>query len=306
MKTTPRVSVIMPAYNVEQFVAEAIESILNQTFTDFEFIIVNDGSTDNTAKIITEYAKKDKRIKFINNKKNAGFITASNQCLDIAKGEYIAKMDSDDVSLPTRLEKQVKFLDENDEIGMVGAAYQIFGGRETTIKNPEHVGILDLLYGCCTTIVMFRRKIIEKYHLRYNMDFFACEDYDFYSRFITHANIANLQEVLYKYRWHGTNVSLVKAEQQRQKSDKVRRNILDNICCDKALKDFIFTNIHPSRHFCFKLFGIIPLLKTRGLTYEKKRRFYLFGFIPLIKLKDDKVYLFDRIRIGTNYTRIKK
>ena len=97
MKKQIKVSVLMPAYNVEKYVGEAIESILNQTFKDFEFIIINDGSTDNTPKIIKEYAKKDKRIKFIDNKKNKGFIASLNECLDNATGEYVAKMDSDDI-----------------------------------------------------------------------------------------------------------------------------------------------------------------------------------------------------------------
>jgi glycosyltransferase involved in cell wall biosynthesis len=100
---TPRISVVMPAYNSERYIGEAIESILNQTFTDFEFIIINDGSMDDTAKIVLQYANKDKRIKFINNKDNRGIVSVLNQGLDLAKGEYIARMDSDDISLPTRL-----------------------------------------------------------------------------------------------------------------------------------------------------------------------------------------------------------
>ena len=116
----------MPACNVEKYIGEAIESILNQTFTDFEFIILNDGSTDNTAKIIKDYAKKDKRIKFINNKTNKGFVASLNKCFDVAVGKYIAKMDSDDISLPQRLEKQVEYLDNNPDCGMIGCGFRAF------------------------------------------------------------------------------------------------------------------------------------------------------------------------------------
>ena len=101
----PKVSVLMPAYNSEKYIAEAIESILNQTFSDFEFIIINDGSTDKTAEIVNGYARADKRIKFINNKKNQGLIAVLNQGLDLCRGEYIARMDSDDIAINDRLEK---------------------------------------------------------------------------------------------------------------------------------------------------------------------------------------------------------
>ena len=106
----PAISVIMTAYNTEKYIKEAIESILNQTFKDFEFIIVDDGSTDNTRLIIEEYAKKDRRIKILYNKKNLGIVKSLNKAIAIAKGKYIARMDSDDVSKLNRLEKQFVFM----------------------------------------------------------------------------------------------------------------------------------------------------------------------------------------------------
>ena len=112
----PCVSVLMPAYNVEKYVGAAIESILNQTFSDFEFIIINDGSTDDTANIIKKYAAQDKRIRFIDNHENRGFIARLNDCLDLARGKYVAKMDSDDISLPERFAKQVDFLNTNPDV----------------------------------------------------------------------------------------------------------------------------------------------------------------------------------------------
>lgn len=234
---SPKVSVIMPAYNSAQYIAEAIESILNQTFTDFEFIIINDGSTDDTAKIIKEYANKDHRIKFINHKKNKGFIGCLNECLDIASGEYIAKMDSDDISLPQRLEKQVKYLAEHPSVGMVGCGYRAFDQADFECVHPAYVGYIDLIKSCATTIVLFRKSIIDVFNLRFNPDFYCAEDYDFYSRFIRYADIHNLQEVLYLYRWHGENTSIKKNKIQQDNSDIVRQNILNMMSGDKEMQN---------------------------------------------------------------------
>ena len=117
----PAVSVVMPVYNGEKYVAEAIESILAQTFTDFEFIIVDDGSRDRSPEIISDYERRDDRIRFLAFEQNKGRAAAKNLGIEAATGQYIAGMDSDDVSLPQRLEKQVDFLRANPDIGVVGA-----------------------------------------------------------------------------------------------------------------------------------------------------------------------------------------
>ena len=143
--TSPRISVLMPAYNSEQYVAESIESILNQTFTDFEFIIINDGSTDNTAKIIDEYAKRDERIKFVNNSKNKGLIGVLNEGLNLARGEYIARMDSDDISLPTRFERQIAYMELHPKCGVLGTWFQMFGNASNIVRHPKRINLLNLL-----------------------------------------------------------------------------------------------------------------------------------------------------------------
>lgn len=122
----PEVSVIMGVFNSAKKVGVAIESILNQTFTDFEFIICDDASTDNTYETIKEYAGKDKRIKLLKNEKNLGLAGTLNICLESARGKYIARMDDDDFSHPQRFEKQIKFLDENPEYAIVGTSKNYF------------------------------------------------------------------------------------------------------------------------------------------------------------------------------------
>ena len=288
---TPKVSVLMPAYNVEKYVGAAIESILNQTFTDFEFIIINDGSTDNTAKIIKEYAKKDKRIRFIDNKENKGFIARLNDCLDLARGEYVAKMDSDDISLPERFQKQVDFLDTNLDIGMVGAALKAFGDADYVLRHPEKVGIIDFVYGCKTTIFMARREIIEKNNLRFDSNYFSAEDYEFYSRFARVAKIANIQDVLYMYRWHGKNVSKEKANIQQETSKRISDNVINFVTGDKYM-----INKLSKMYRWIRVLGV-PFIKIK--TYNLSRsKYYLFGFLPLVMVENEKVYLFGGIKIG--------
>ena len=273
----PRISVLMPAYNSEQYIAEAIESILNQTFTDFEFIIINDGSTDNTAKIVKEYAKKDKRIKFIDNEQNQGFIATLNQCLDIATGKYVAKMDSDDISLPDRFSAQVEFLDSNPDYGMCGAGYETFGVKRYTVLNPEYVGVLDFLRGCITTIFMARRDIIEQNHLRFNKEYFAAEDYDFYVRFVRVSKIYNIQRVLYKYRLHQSSASHTQATIQYNNTQKIKQELLDSLTSDNNLKQVI-KNFYASKTYRFLGFPILKIKYT-----QNKRCYYLFRKILIYR-----------------------
>ena len=119
------ISVVLPAYNVQDTIGESIDSILSQTFTDFELIIINDGSQDNTEEVIHAYS--DKRIRYYRNEKNEGLIYTLNRGLDLAQGKYIARMDADDVSLPTRFEKQVKVMEESPNIVVCGTQIILFG-----------------------------------------------------------------------------------------------------------------------------------------------------------------------------------
>ena len=288
---TPRVSVIMPAYNVEKYVGEAIESILNQTFPDFEFIIINDGSTDNTAKIVKEYAKKDKRIKFIDNKENRGFIARLNDCLELARGEFVAKMDSDDISLPERLAKQVEYLDNNPDIGMVGVGLRKFGAINRIDIRPAHVGVADFMYTCATTVFMARREIIDKYNLRFDSNYFAAEDHEFYSRFARVSKIANLQDVLYLYRYHGDNVSVQKHHKQSESDNRIKVDIANFLTGNKSAIDK-FAKMYRWVRICG-----LPIIKIK--TYNLFRsKYYLFGFIPLIMTENGNVFLFGFIKMG--------
>ena len=198
MTKKPRISVLMPAYNSAPYIAEAIESILNQTFSDFEFLIINDGSTDKTADIVAQYAKVDKRIKFIDNKKNQGLIAVLNQGLDLARGEYIARMDSDDISMPERFEKQILYMDANPDVGVVGTAGQNFGADNSVNISPAIVDAVELLRGVgfYHPSVMMRKSVIDKYNLRYDKNFYLVEDHELWTRLLNVTKLRNIPDVL--------------------------------------------------------------------------------------------------------------
>jgi len=216
----PLVSVVMPTYNSGELIHQAIKSILNQTYTNFEFIIINDASTDNTLNIIKEYEKKDNRIKIINNKKNLDVEISRNKGLDIAKGKYIATMDSDDISLPQRFEKQVEFLEKNKDIFLIGTNYCQIDINNKKINNNVHVitdsnklknHITNGKNKICHPSIMFRN---EK-KIRYRPKIYYAGDYDFYLQLLSNnKKLSNLKEILLQYRVHSTQISTKKKYKQ--------------------------------------------------------------------------------------------
>lgn len=196
----PQISVIMPAYNAEKYIAEAINSILTQTFNDFEFIIINDASTDSTKEIIESY--KDLRIKFINNEQNQGVAKSLNIGLAAARGKYIARMDADDISLPQRFQTQFDFMEQNPDIGICGSWAQNFGERDDVIKTYQtHEEIRDATFFYCPMnhpSVIFR----NNNSILYSENFTSTQDYELWCREIDNLNFANIPEVLLLYRRH--------------------------------------------------------------------------------------------------------
>jgi glycosyltransferase involved in cell wall biosynthesis/exopolysaccharide biosynthesis predicted pyruvyltransferase EpsI len=206
------VSVVMPVYNGEKYIKEAIDSILNQTFSDFEFIIVNEyGSNEAVCKIIQEYAKKDKRIVIINNTEKLGISASLNIGMDRAKGKYIARMDADDISESTRFEKQVAFLDEHPEISILGVRPVIFGEADwqwPIETDPEYCrAMLLFFHPVVHPSVMIRKADFDKHGLRYNENYHATEDYDLWARASEYLKISNIDEPLLRYRMHKSNAT---------------------------------------------------------------------------------------------------
>ena len=237
----PKISVIMPVYNGEKYLREAIDSILNQTLSDFEFIIINDASTDKTEEIINSY--NDSRIKHLKNGTNLGVAGSLNRGLDDATGEYIARMDADDISLPMRFEKQVEFLDKNDDIAVCGCETMIFGsvGEQNTytVFGKENMKI-NMLFSSCLAhpAVMMRKDVIDKEHYRYDSDFDKVEDYELWARIIRKYNMDNVKEVLFKYRVHEKQVTKNYNSEHNYRMTEIRRNILNALDIDFNESEF--------------------------------------------------------------------
>lgn len=226
MKKEPKVSVIMAAYNSEKFIEESINSILNQSFKDFELIIINDKSKDNTRNIVEGMQKRDPRIILINNKKNGGPAKSRNNGLKIAKGKYIAILDSDDLSEKRRLETQYNYLEKNPNIFLVGSS-AIFideGGRRLyKFKKYNRPKILSWRLpkscGIIHSSVMYRNE-----GFLYDETFPCAQDYKFYLEALSKGKIlTNLPYFLTKYRVSKGSISSSKKKEQIYYREKVKR-----------------------------------------------------------------------------------
>jgi len=226
MKNNPKISIIMPVYNVETFLSEAIESVLNQTFYDFEFVIINDGSTDNSLEIIKNYEKKDSRIVLLDNKENLGITKSLNIGLNKARGEYIARMDGDDISEKERIEIQYDFLKKNRDVFLVGTETKRIDEKGTVFgifkpvftKNELMKNILEnnLIYH--PTIMMKNKK-----DLFYREKMYYVEDYDLYLRLISEGKkLDNISLPLLKYRIREDSICISKAGKQNLFAKKAR------------------------------------------------------------------------------------
>jgi glycosyltransferase involved in cell wall biosynthesis len=211
-KFNPKVTILMSVYNSEKYLREAINSILGQTFKDFEFLIIDDGSKDGSVDIIRSYA--DPRIRFIQNDKNIGLTRSLNKGLKLARGEYIARMDGDDIALSDRLEKQVSFLDKYEDIKLVGSSYyeidendKVVGHVDCLTNNDDIQRRFLLPNNCfCHPSTMFRKECIEKVGT-YREFFKYSQDYDLWRRIAEEYNVANIGEPLLKWRISHNSIS---------------------------------------------------------------------------------------------------
>jgi glycosyltransferase involved in cell wall biosynthesis len=233
--SNPKISVIMPVFNGEAYVHHAIESILQQTFNDFEFIVINDGSTDKSGSIISSYS--DSRIKLLFNPVNLGLVYSLNYGIENSRGEYIARMDADDISLPERLKIQVEFLEANPSYGMCGTFYQVIdihGKRHHKVDLPETDRDIRtfLNFGnCfCHSTVMFRADLTKKY--KYEQQYFLIEDYKLWYSFSRSGRISILPFYTIYYRMHDSNISAVKKNQMHLMLQEMNEIILRDLHID--------------------------------------------------------------------------
>ena len=226
----PFISVIMPVYNCERYVKDAIQSILNQSYTNFELLILDDNSSDSTKTIINEFT--DLRIKLIEKSKNTGYTNSLNYGLSIAKGTYIARMDGDDISIPERFAKQVAFLELHPDVIVCGTNYKIIGTNKVKILPETHEDIkIELLKNTCFghPTVMIRKEILDRYDLMYDIEKEPAEDYDLWVRLLKYGRLYNLNEVLLHYRVYDGQVSQKRRNIQLQSKLSTRIQLLQHL-----------------------------------------------------------------------------
>lgn len=207
---TPRVSILMPVYNTAPFLKEAVDSILCQTFTDFELIILNDASPDDAETILDSYS--DNRIVRYLGTTNVGLANILNIGIQMARGEFIARMDSDDISIPARLQTEVDYLDAHPDIDLVSCGMQLFGLSDKTMSYKESFWLVCYNAFFFSPVLhassMWRKQSFENHHLRYRQDRVPAEDYDLWTRAIAHRlKLINIPDVLYKYRIHSSQTT---------------------------------------------------------------------------------------------------
>lgn len=276
----PKVSVLTPIYNTNpEFLKECIESILNQTFKDFEFLILND-SPDNIEieKVVKSY--DDKRIKYIKNEKNLGISESRNKLLSLAQGEYLAIFDHDDISMPDRLEVEVKYLDANPEIGAVSGWLELFDKKTEIWYTPEFdIDIKKIMTEDCSffhTAAMIRRNILINNNIKYEPYYTPAEDYRLWARLMNVTKFYNFQRPLVKYRWFENNTTNLQAEKMSRAHDAIQIDIINEF---PAYRWAFLQMKNQQTIFRLRLFNLIPILKI------KNNWVLLFEFIPVFKIK---------------------
>ncbi len=281
MKTDPRVSVIMSVYNGEKYLREAVDSILNQTFTNFEFIIINDGSTDSSREIIESY--NDSHICLIQNKENMGLIKSLNKGINLARGKYIARMDADDISLPERLETQFKYFDADPSLTLCASRFQVidknwnFGRKIQPFASKKlmswHLLSWYLLFGnrICHSSVMVKKEALLK------LDGYAewahhCEDFELWSRMSFIYKMIIIPEVLIYWRYHQPGITQRYADEQRQTRYKILHQLHEHLTGFK-INNNLSIYLHKMFYQCFEIkpytTDALKLLSKIKLSYDK-------------------------------------
>lgn len=230
----------MPVYNGAAYLAEAIQSILDQTFTDFEFLIIDDGSTDDSYSVVTSFS--DSRISLHRNENNQGLVNALNFGLELARGEFIVRMDADDISLPVRLSRQVAFMNANPDVGICGSWLQAFTGTAhsdwySPLSHNKIYARLLFQSALFHPTVLMRKSLLITHALRYQSDFPHAEDYGLWSRIQPYCRFANIGEVLLHYRIHAKSIGSLEPDSKQQSADMIRLRWLQRIGLNPTVEE---------------------------------------------------------------------
>ena len=284
----PKISVIMPAYNASLYIKEAIESVLSQTYDDFEFIIINDGSTDSTLDLIKSFS--DKRIILVNNEINLGIIKSRNIGIDLAKGKYIAKMDADDINLPSKFERQIKYLEQNPHVAVLATKLALIDNcsvlqsvwpEDYYISSRNQIKATLPIINCIgQPTVMMVAEMAKK--IRYNADYIKNEDWGFWLDVLSkNYIIEKLDEVLLYYRIHSESTTVnennsgVEFKTIKFKLKYLKNNFfkLNETCFNvvkSLIKDVVKYPIPVNFRKIFKLINLGPIKLIKQFLNIKK------------------------------------
>jgi len=275
----PKVSVILPAYNAEKYIKEAVDSILSQTFRDFELIVINDCSKDSTEKILLSYT--DPRLVYVKNEQNLGVAGTLNKGLKLAKGQYIARMDADDISLPQRFEKQVAYLDSHENTAVLGTALERFGeGMPSQTRyfsqDPEQMKI-DLFFSCglAHPSIMMRADVIRKLG-GYDLEFEGLEDYELWCRAAREYQVSALPEVLFRYRVHSGQVTKNPSEKYLSRMQNLKKRQLAELNISNNMEAYFQycignkpDNVEKATAFCELLQMVLQENKNKKIYKQR-------------------------------------
>lgn len=222
-----RVTVLMPTYNVAPYVKEAVESVLRQSYSDFELLVIDDCSTDGTLDVVRSIS--DSRIRIVQNERNLGLADNLNRGLSLIKTELVSRMDGDDIAEPHWLQSEVAVLESHPEIGICGGGFERFGAVSTVVRLPEHPEeiLSNMLFECSIIVPTFRMSLYRDKGLRYRSDAFPAEDYRFWADCLRVTKAYNVQDTLFHYRMHPKQICTSLSAKQKEKVEDVRRYMLE-------------------------------------------------------------------------------
>jgi glycosyltransferase involved in cell wall biosynthesis len=272
---TPLVTVLMPVFNGEKYLNKAIQSIIDQTYDNFEFLILDDGSTDNSIRIVKSY--NDSRIRHIISPVNRGIEKTLNKGLKLAEGKYIARMDCDDISLPRRLQNQVAYMEQNPEIGVLGAAMQIIkNGRPTKVRRwpaTDYQIKIHLLFQnpLSHPVIMIRKETLNG--IDYPEDCNYCEDYRLWTILASHTKFANLPDILLQYRIHDNQITKKLSQLSASGARKAREAYIINLFPDSSPEELLIHHQISERDRNINLIKAKQWLEKLATINEQKALF---------------------------------
>lgn len=281
MNNKPLISILMPVFNAEKHLRDCIMSILSQEYENFEFLIINDGSTDNSHQIINSFS--DERINYFKNDENRKLIYTLNKGISLCKGKYIARMDADDIALPSRLKIQSDFLEKNDKIDILGTNITTInehnietGERNYPTTNDEI--LYHLLFINCPIAhptVMIRKKVFDEFNIYYNENYLHAEDYKLWVDLINKVQFHNCNEPLLLYREHGSQVTSKHQKTNKSLSSKIKSEVIkksiSNIS-EKELKSFINASNTKTSHFDYHEINELIKFYQKSKLYCQKEK----------------------------------